>query len=176
MTTTCEAVATSRAPSAPRAIDGRAQVDVRDVTIPGGPAGQTWLRVFRPPGVGDPLPVVVYVHEDTSAIGNARTRRQATRFAVDLRAAVVVVDYSLSPKARIPVAMEETYTAAMWVAQHGPEHGLDSTRIAVAADAAVADVAADLMLAADQRGGPALAAHAAGIPRATAILRAALAA
>jgi acetyl esterase len=151
-------------------------VDVQEVTIPGGPAGETWLRIFRPAGVAEPLPVVVYVHGDDTAIGNARARRPAAKLAVDLGAAVVVVDYSLSPKARVPVAIEETYTATAWVAEHGREHGLDGSRIAVAADAAFGDLAAELMLLADQRGGPSMAAHVAVIPRATAILRAALAA
>jgi acetyl esterase/lipase len=107
--------------------------------------------------------------------GNVRTRRLATKLTIDLQAAVVVVDYSLSPKARYPVATEETYTAAAWVAEHGHGHGLDGARIAVAADAASGDMAAELMLIADNRGGPTMAAHVPVAEQATAVLRAALA-
>jgi acetyl esterase/lipase len=157
------------------AVDTTALLENQDLTVPGGPVGRTWLRVFRPVGVTEPVPVVVYVHGDNQAFGNARIRRVATRLTINLRAAVVVVDYSLSPKARYPIAIEETYNAAVWVARHGNEHGLDGTRIAVIADAAFGDMAANLMVMADDRGGPTLAAHVLVGARATAVLRAALA-
>jgi acetyl esterase len=142
-----------------RAVDTAAVLDVQDLTIPGGPVGQTWLRIFRPAGATRPLPVVMYIHGDDHVVGNARTRRLATKLATKLRAAVVVVDYSLSPKARYPVAIEENYAAAAWVAQHGGEHSLDGTRVAVAADGAGAHMADELMLMADERDGPVLVAH-----------------
>ncbi|NJC73674.1 alpha/beta hydrolase fold domain-containing protein [Planosporangium thailandense] len=159
-----------------RAVDIAALVDVRDLTVPGGPVGQTWLRIFRPADAAEPLAVVLYVHGDRSAVGNARTRRLASKLVTDLHAAVVVVDYSLSPTARYPVAIEEAYTAAAWIAEHGDEHGLDGARIAVAADSTGCDLADELMLMADDRGGPNLAAHVLLSPRATSVLRAALAA
>jgi acetyl esterase len=159
-----------------RPVDLAALVDVRDLTVPGGPVGQTWLRIFRPVGTTGPLPVVIYVHGDKSVFGNARTRRLVTKLATDLQAAVVVVDYSLSPKARYPIAIEENYAAAAWVAEHGNEHGLDPNRIALAADSTGADMADELMLMADERDGPTLAAHVLLSAQTTAALRAALAA
>lgn len=63
----------------------------------------------------------MYIHGDDQVFGNVRTRRLATNLAIDLQAGVVVVDYSLSPKARYPVATEENYVAAAWVAEHGNE-------------------------------------------------------
>jgi acetyl esterase len=142
-----------------RPVDAAALLDVRDLTIPGGPTDETWLRVFRSAGATEPLPVVMYIHGGDQVFGNVRTRRLATNLAIDLQAAVVVVDYSLSPKARYPVATEENYVAAAWVAKHGNEHGLDGTRIAVAADSAGGDMADELVLMADKRDGPVLAAH-----------------
>jgi acetyl esterase/lipase len=159
-----------------RPVDIAALVDVRDLTVPGGPIGQTWLRIYRPAGPTQPLPVVMYIHGDGAVLGNARTRRLVTKLATDLQAAVVVVDYSLSPKARFPVAIEENYTAAAWVAEHGNEHRLDGTRIALAADSGGADMADELMLLADKRDGPTLAAHVLLSSQTTAALRAALAA
>jgi acetyl esterase len=74
------------------------------------------------------------------------------------------------------VATEENYAAAAWVARYGNEHGLDGTRIAVAADSAGADMADELMLMADRRDGPVLAAHVPFSRKTAAVLRAALAA
>jgi acetyl esterase len=159
-----------------RPVDLTARVDVHDLTIPGGPDGQTWLRIFQPAGTTTALPAVLYIHGDTSVFGNARTRRLASKLATDLPGAVIVVDYSLSPKARCPIAIEETYTAATWIAEHGSTHGLDPTRIALATDPTGADLADELMLLADQRHGPTLAGHVLLSSRTTAALRAALAA
>jgi acetyl esterase len=174
-----------------RTVDAIAPLDVEDLTIPGGPAGQTWLRIIRPdarqdkrtqrsvrshPAEATNLPVVLYAHGDKAAYGNTRIRRLATKLASDLQAAVVVVDYSLAPSARFPVAIEENYAAAVWLAEHGNDHGLDGTRIAIVADPASAAMADELMLMADERGGLALAANVLLAPRATAVLRAALAA
>ncbi|NJC73757.1 alpha/beta hydrolase fold domain-containing protein [Planosporangium thailandense] len=159
-----------------RPIDLAALVDVRDLTVPGGPVGQTWLRIFRPGDTTAPVPVVMYIHGHSAVFGNARTRRLASKLATDLQAAIVVVDYSLSPTARYPVAIEENYAATAWVAEHGDEHALDGTRIALAADPAGADMADEMMLMADKRDGPTLAAHVLLSFRTTAALRAALAA
>jgi hypothetical protein len=38
---------------------------------------------------------------------------------------VVFPNYSLSPEAKYPTAIEESYAVAAWVAQHGAEQDLD---------------------------------------------------
>ncbi|WP_238019874.1 alpha/beta hydrolase fold domain-containing protein [Dactylosporangium sp. AC04546] len=145
----------------------------RDFVVPGGPAGETWFRLFRPPGNGRPLPVVGYVHNGSR---DRATERRALRLAADVHAAVVVVDYSLAPTARVPVALEEDYAALAWLAAHGAEYGLDGARIALSADPEAADRADDLMLLADRRGELSLSAHVLWTPAAAPVLRAALAA
>ncbi|GGM54401.1 alpha/beta hydrolase [Dactylosporangium sucinum] len=157
----------------PRVTDPRRTTScARDFVVPGGPAGETWFRLFRPPGLALPLPVIGYVH---SGRRNRATQRRALGLAADVHAAVVVVDYSLAPTARVPVALEEDYTALAWVAAHGAEHGLDGARIALSADPEAADRADELMVLADRRGAVPLAAHVLWTPSAAGILRAALA-
>jgi acetyl esterase/lipase len=140
----------------------------------GGPAGETWMRLFRPLGVNGVLPVVIYVHGGDAPFSDVGL--QADRLATQVRAAVVVVDYSLAPGARIPVALEENFVAAAWVAEHGDDYGLDGRRIAVGSDESGLDMGDELLLMADVRGGPALAGHVRWSAGATAALRAALAA
>lgn len=48
-------------------------------------------------------------------------------------AAVVFPEYDLSPEARYPVAIEQNYAVARWAVEQGEAHGLDGTRLAVAA-------------------------------------------
>ena len=61
-------------------------------------------------------------------------------------------NYSLSPEARFPTAIEENYAVAQWVMTHGADEGLDSSRVAVAGDSVGGNMAASLTLTAKERG------------------------
>jgi acetyl esterase/lipase len=130
-------------------------VEVEDTTVPGGPSGQVSLRILRPPGAAGPLPAIVYIHGAGWVFGNADTHDRLIReLAAGTGAAVVFPNYSLSPEARYPVAIEEGYAVLQWVAAHGATKGLDSSRIAVAGDSVGGNMAAALTLMAKQRSGP----------------------
>ena len=148
---------------------GRAAVDAvqsPEIDVPGTSVetvrvddGLT-VDVFRPVDAEGPLPVVLYTHGAGWVFGNAHTHgRLARELALGARAAVVFVNYSLSPEARYPVALEQVHTAAAWVAAEGDRHGLDGARIAVAGDSVGGNMTAALTLLAEERGGPAFTAQ-----------------
>src|SRR5690606_4837577 len=80
--------------------------------------------------------------------------RLIRELAVGAGAAVVFPEYSRSPEARYPVAIEENYAVAKWVAEHGAEKGLDGDRIAIAGDSVGGNMTAAVTLLAKERGGP----------------------
>ncbi|MDI5979361.1 alpha/beta hydrolase [Amycolatopsis magusensis] len=124
-------------------------VDVEDLTIP----GDVRVRIIRPAGAEGPLPVIVYLHGAGWVFGNSHTHDRLVReLAVGAGAAVVFPEYSLSPEARYPIAIEQNYTAAKWVAEHGGEHNLDAGRIAIAGDSVGGNMTAAVTLLAKQRG------------------------
>src|SRR3954465_953560 len=128
-------------------------VDITDTTVSGGQLGTVSVRILRPRGSTGPLPVIVYIHGAGWVFGNAHTHDRLIReLAVGANAAVVFPNYSLSPEARYPTAIEESYAVATWVAQHGAEANLDPTRIAVAGDSVGGNMSAALTLLAKQRG------------------------
>ena len=128
-------------------------VDVTDVTVPGGPSGLVSVRVLRPLGTTGPLPVIVYIHGAGWVFGNAHTHDRLIReLAIGANAAVVFPNYSLSPDAKYPTAIEESYAVAQWVTQHGVEQNLDPARIAIAGDSVGGNMTAALTLLAKQRG------------------------
>ncbi len=130
------------------------EADLSDVTVPGGPSGEVRVRIVRPPGATGALPVIVYVHGLGWVFGNSHTHdRLARELAVGAGAAVVFPEYSLSPEAKYPTAIEEIYAAATWVAKSGAEHGLDSSRIAIAGDSVGGNMAIATTLLAKKRGG-----------------------
>jgi acetyl esterase len=118
-----------------------------DWTIPAGPAGHTALRIVRPAGVEADLPVIMYFHGGGWVLGDSRTHdRIARELAVRVDAAVVFVEYARSPEARYPVAVEQSYAATRWVAEHGAAVYLDGSRIALAGDSSGGNLAAAVAL------------------------------
>ncbi|MGI5523854.1 alpha/beta hydrolase [Micromonospora sp. CA-259024] len=145
-------------------IEGRIAVDdvqSPEVKVPGTTKEsftEPALTIYRPTGASRPLPVILYIHGAGWVFGNNHTHdRLARELAVGVGAAVVFPDYSLSPEAQYPTAINENYAAARWVLEHGAEHGLDASRIAVAGDSVGGNMAAALTLMAKQRGDLALA-------------------
>jgi acetyl esterase/lipase len=128
--------------------------DLTDLTVPGGPSGEVRVRVVRPAGATGTLPVILYVHGLGWVFGNSHTHDRLVReLAVGANAAVVFPEYSLSPEAKYPTAIEEIYAVATWIAGSGAGQGLDPARIAIVGDSVGGNMAAAVTLLAKQRGG-----------------------
>jgi len=132
-----------------------APATIEERTIPVGPSGQVSITIVRPVGATAPLPVVVYIHGGGWILGNFGTHERLVRdLAARTCAAFVFVNYTPSPEARYPVAIEEAHAAATWVSGHGSEIGVDATRMAIAGDSVGGNMTAAVTLLAKQRGGP----------------------
>ncbi|MGW1723397.1 alpha/beta hydrolase [Streptomyces sp. NPDC002306] len=130
-----------------------AQISER--TVPGGPTGPVSVHIVRPDGAKGDLPGIVYIHGGGWVLGNFKTHERLVReIANGAKAAVVFVDYTPSPQAQFPVPIEQAYTVAKWVADHGGEIGVDSDRLAVAGDSVGGDMTAAVTMMAKERGGP----------------------
>jgi acetyl esterase len=135
-------------------------VDIADTIVPGGPSGEVSARIMRPRGATGPLPVVIYIHGGGWVVGNSHTHDRLIReLSVGADAAVVFPNYSLSPEARYPTALEECYAVLQWVAGHGADEDLDAARIAIAGDSVGGNMTAALTLMAKARSGPSLVAQ-----------------
>jgi len=125
-----------------------------------GPSGEVSIRILRPNGATGDLPVILYTHGAGWVFGNSHTHDRLIReLAAGTGAAVVFPNYSLSPEARYPTAIEEIYSVLEWVAEHGAEHNLDGARVAVAGDSVGGNMTAAVTLMAKQRSGPKLRAQ-----------------
>ena len=127
-------------------------VDERWITVPAD-VGDVQVRIVRPAGSEGTLPVILYMHGGGWVLGNAGTHDRLVReLAVGTGAAVVFVEYDRSPEARYPVAIEQGYATAQWIAREGVANGLDPGRIAVAGDSVGGGMTAALALMANERG------------------------
>ena len=127
-------------------------VDEEWITVP-SPLGHARVRIIKPQGAKDILPVIVYMHGGGWVLGNAATHDRLVReLAVGARAALAFVEYPNSPEARYPVAIEQGYATAQWITREGPSKGLDPSRIAAAGESVGGDMTAALTLMAKERG------------------------
>ncbi|GAB3060430.1 alpha/beta hydrolase [Intrasporangium mesophilum] len=115
--------------------------------------GEVQVRIVRSAGVSGPLPVVLFTHGGGWVLGSASTHDRLVReLAVGANAAVAFVEYTRSPEARHPVAIEQAYATARWLIESGAEHDLDATRMAIAGDSVGGNMAAVLAILAKRRG------------------------
>ncbi|MFB6605251.1 alpha/beta hydrolase [Streptomyces noursei] len=125
-----------------------------------GPSGLIGFWTVRPTRASGPLPTLLYLHGGRWALGDAQTHARVIGELVDgTGACAVVPEYSRTPEARYPVALEECYGLLAWVVNRADELGLDPDRLAVAGDCAGATLAAAVTMLAKSRGGPRLSAQ-----------------
>jgi acetyl esterase len=127
-------------------------VDEEWITVP-APEGEVRVRIVKPRGTAGLLPVVVYMHGGGWILGNAGTHDRLVReLAVGAQTAVAFVEYTPSPEAHYPVAIEQGYATAQWIMRNGASKGLDATRMAVAGESVGGNMTAALALMAKDRG------------------------
>jgi len=115
------------------------------------------LTVVRPAGVVQTLPVFMFFHGGGWVMGDFPTHERLVRDLVSgSGAAAVFVNYTPSPEAHYPTAINQAYAATRWVADHGREINVDGTRLAVAGNSAGGNMAAVVCLKAKEKGGPAI--------------------
>ncbi|NOU90668.1 alpha/beta hydrolase fold domain-containing protein [Paenibacillus sp. LMG 31460] len=130
-------------------------VDMQDLTIAGGPSGEVSVRILRPKNSPPTLPVILYIHGAGWVFGNAHTHDRLVReLAVGAQAAVVFPNYSHSPEAKYPTALEEIYAVLQWTASHAKEYGFDAEHLTIAGDSVGGNMAAAITLVANERKGP----------------------
>jgi acetyl esterase/lipase len=127
-------------------------IDEEWLTVP-SPFGDARVRLVRPQGAEGALPAIVYMHGGGWVLGNAGTHDRLVReLAVGAGAALAFVEYPNAPEARYPVAIEQGYATAQWIAREGSSNGMDPSRIAVAGESVGGDMTAALTLMAKERG------------------------
>jgi len=101
--------------------------------------------------------VVMYFHGGGWVLGSKNTHDRLLRDLTNAtNAAFVFVSYTPSPEAQFPVPTEQAYAATAYVAEHGRELNLDTTRLAVAGDSVGGNMTAAVTLLAKERKTPAI--------------------
>lgn len=89
------------------------------------------------PTEGADLPAIIYLHGGGFMVGNLNTHDRIMRSLARQTGAVVVgVDYSLSPEAKFPTAIEECAAVAAYLHTKGTARGVAPEHLAFAGDSA----------------------------------------
>jgi acetyl esterase len=109
-----------------------------------GPGGPLPYRMFMPvEPVPEPAPGLVFFHGGGWVFGDLDTHDAMCRsLAHACGCRVIAIGYRLAPEHTFPAAVEDSYAATVWVAQHAHALGLDRRRIAVGGDSAGGNLAA----------------------------------
>lgn len=121
--------------------------------------GQTiTIHIAKPKGAKPGLPVFMFFHGGGWVLGDYPTHRRLVRDLVARTGAVAVFpDYTPTPDAQFPVAINQAYAATKWVAENGKSIGVDGSRLAVAGNSVGGNMSTVVALMAKEKNGPKLA-------------------
>jgi acetyl esterase/lipase len=113
------------------------------------------INIVKPVNAKGVLPVFMFFHGGGWVLGDFPTHERFVRdLVVESGAAAVFVNYTPSPEAHYPVAINQAYAATKWVAEHGSEIGVDGKRLAVAGNSVGGNMAAVVALKSKNENGP----------------------
>ncbi len=119
------------------------------VLAPGAEPGLTVpLYVYRPEKIEQgPLPVVYYSHGGGYLLRRVLGARSGFQAMADRMGAIVITPkYRLSVEEPFPAALLDVYAGLQYVAAHGQELGMDTSRIILMGDSAGGGLSASLAL------------------------------
>lgn len=129
-------------------------VDIEDLTVDTGQWGSINVRFVRPEGNTDKLPVIFYIHGAGWVFGSAQTHDKLIReLAVRTNSVVVFPEYSRSPEAKYPTAIEQSYAVLQKLSELAESKGLDLTELAVAGDSVGGNMATVMTILTKERQG-----------------------
>jgi acetyl esterase len=113
------------------------------------------LTIVRPKERKKEIPVFIFTHGGGWVLGDYPTHKRLVRdLVVASECAAVFVNYTLSPEAKYPQAINEIYAAAKWVSEHGDEIDVDGKNMAAVGNSAGGNMTTALCMMAKDKGGP----------------------
>ncbi|MGN6352275.1 MAG: alpha/beta hydrolase [Parafilimonas sp.] len=115
------------------------------------------IHITKPAGIGPDAPVFIFIHGGGWVLGDYPTHRRLVRDLVVASGAVAVFpDYTPSPEARYPTAINQIYATVKWVSEHGKEIGVNEKNLAVVGNSVGGNMTASVVLMAKEKKGPAI--------------------
>lgn len=119
-------------------------VDARlNLSYPTAGADQQF-DLFYPTGTTEQLPTVVWIHGGAWISGSKENVDPYARILADKGFTTVALNYTISPEAVYPTAVEQLMSALKYLNDHARELNIDPDRIVIAGDSAGANLTSQL--------------------------------
>ena len=129
--------------------------EISDIDVFTESAGTVSIRLVRPHNSNEILPVIIYLHGGGWILGDKETHNMLIRKLANCTNSVVVfVNYSRSPEAIYPMALNQAYGVLEYLYNNPEEFNIDPDRIAIAGDSAGGNLATSTALMTLRSGGP----------------------
>ncbi|KAG0126287.1 alpha/beta hydrolase fold-domain-containing protein [Tuber indicum] len=135
------------------------EITTKVLSLPVGPTGNVTAYLYKPKYAEeeekDFLPVLAYFHGGGWSFGGPKSyERLVSDLIHESGAAVFFVDYTLTPEALYPIAIEQCFAAVQWLLKHGEKLGVDPERMAFAGDSPGGELVAAVSLLSIKRKTP----------------------
>ena len=115
------------------------------------------IHIVKPIGIGQDAPVFIFIHGGGWVLGDYPTHRRLVRdLVVESGAVAVFPDYTPSPEAHYPTAINQIYATTKWVSENGNEIGVNGKNLAVVGNSVGGNMTAAVVLMAKAKNGPAI--------------------
>lgn len=132
-----------------------AQLQSRDVTIPGFEGADIVVSVIEAKGRTGTGPGIFHTHGGGMIMGDRFTAVEAfAEWIHRYNAVVVSIEYRLAPEFPDPYPVEDCYAGLVWTAENAERLGIESERLLIAGGSAGGGLAAGVALLARDRRGP----------------------
>lgn len=131
--------------------------DISTEQVDTGRWGRVRVYFVRPEGVENVRDVIFYIHGAGWVFGSFHTHEKLVReLSARTGSLVVFPEYSLSPEAEFPVAMEQCFCifSSLWSILEGRCKDFNKDTLTIAGDSVGGNMAIAMLLMKDMRGGP----------------------
>ncbi|AVQ36218.1 alpha/beta hydrolase [Staphylococcus kloosii] len=129
-------------------------VDIEDTNFSTEKWGDIQVRFIRPKGNKDKLPIIYYIHGAGWVFGSAKTHDKLVReLAVRTNSVVVFPEYTRSPEAKYPTAIEQNYDVLQQLKDVSEKKNFDINKLTVAGDSVGGNMATVMTIMTKQYGG-----------------------
>lgn len=113
------------------------------------------LTIVRPKNALKNSPAFMFFHGGGWVLGDFPTHERLVRdLVINSGLPAIFVNYTPSPEAKYPIAINQAYAATQWVAEHGKEINVDGKRLAVVGNSVGGNMATVVCLMAKDKGTP----------------------
>jgi acetyl esterase len=130
--------------------DNKLDADVRDIDIEG-----VTVTIVKPLNNNNILTPIIYIHGGGWILGNKHTHDRLIRdIAVKSNSCLFFVNYTPSPEARYPVAINQVYKVMLYLGKNYGDFNIDINKLVVMGDSVGGNMSIAVVLKIIKEGGP----------------------